>query len=93
MSRAGRAPEAQKLWQAAAELAEKCEMVGLVTLANSRLGAAFGAQVSVRSVPRSAAPLLMLREGDLFRLQQGELSVRNPATGNFEPVADGLPSR
>jgi len=28
-----------------------------------------------------------------FGVAKGELSVRNPATGNFEPVADGFPSR
>ncbi|HXK17564.1 MAG TPA: hypothetical protein VNG33_07170, partial [Polyangiaceae bacterium] len=85
--RAGRRPEARPLWQACAEMAEKCEMVGLVSLAASRLVDAPSAPVSARPAPRKAATLVMLREGELYRVELGELAVRIRATRGAELLA------
>jgi len=81
---AGQPTEARALWQGAAEMAEKCEMVGLVSRASARLADASGAPVSIRTAPRAPARLVMVREGELYRVEHGELSARIRATRGAE---------
>jgi hypothetical protein len=87
LAQAWREGEARPLWQAAAELAEQCEMPGLVARANARLGGALVASASVRHPPASSAPLLMVREGDLYRLERGDQQARIRATRGAELLA------
>jgi tetratricopeptide (TPR) repeat protein len=79
----GREREARPLLQAAAELAEQCEMTGLVARASARLG---GGVTAPPSSPRSSAlaRLQMQREGELYRLELGELTARIRATRGAE---------
>lgn len=85
----GRGDEARSAWQAAAELAEKCEMVGLVARARTRLqGTVVGhVPASVRRAPLAGNELIMVREGDLYLLELGELSARIRATRGAELLA------
>ena len=70
-----RKPVLLLVWQTAAELAEQCEMVGLVTRANARAAGAGAATVSVRAMATSHDPLVMQREGELYRLERVECRV------------------
>jgi hypothetical protein len=80
-----RTAEARALWQGAAELGERCEMVGLVARATAR---AEGAPVaSVRTPLAAQGPLSMQREGELYRLERGAVSVRIRATRGAELLA------
>ncbi len=83
----GRTTEARELFQSALELAEQCQMVGLVTRAAAQLTGIGAAPVSVRQVPAPVARLLMLREGELFRVEHGAQSVRIRATRGAELLA------
>jgi hypothetical protein len=83
----GREPEARRLWQAAAELAEQCEMSGLVARASARLGGAPIAAPSARRPVASSPALRMVREGELFRLDRGDLQARIRATRGAELLA------
>jgi hypothetical protein len=82
-----RKPEARAHWQAAAELAERCQMVGLVTRASARLAGAGVAPASVRMAPVASARLSMVREGELYRLEQGAVSARIRASRGAELLA------
>lgn len=86
--RAGRAAEARPLWQASAELAESCQMVGLVTRASARLSGAGVAPVSQRAAtPAASAHLVMVREGELYRVERAGLSARIRASRGAELLA------
>jgi tetratricopeptide (TPR) repeat protein len=74
--------EARGLWQASAELAEKCQMVGLVTRARARLGAGVVGQAPPDV--RSADKLSMERQGELYLVQRGGYSARIRATRGAE---------
>jgi hypothetical protein len=78
LAASGRVEQARPLWQAAAEGAEECEMVGLVARAGAR--AAAGGPVSVHTQPAAAGPLAMIKEGEVYRLERGAVSVRIRAT-------------
>jgi tetratricopeptide (TPR) repeat protein len=86
----GRAAEGRACLQAAAELAEGRQMVGLATRARARLvgaGVGAGATSSVSSAMPAAAKLVMVREGELYRIEQGAQSVRIRATRGAELLA------
>jgi tetratricopeptide (TPR) repeat protein len=87
LAAAGRSAEARELWLAAAQLAEQCEMVGLVKRAGARAADAGAAPVSVHAEAKAHGPLLMEREGELFRLERGAISVRIRATRGAELLA------
>jgi tetratricopeptide (TPR) repeat protein len=84
LSATGRAREAIGFWQGAAELAEKCDMVGLVKRAGARLAAAGSAPVSVRLPPSAPVRLVMQRQGELYLIEHGALSARIRATRGAE---------
>lgn len=79
--------EAHELWRAAAELAERCEMPGLVRRIRARLA---GEGLAPISRPTAAAPpatLTMRREGELYLLEYGRLSARIRCTRGAELLA------
>jgi tetratricopeptide (TPR) repeat protein len=80
----GRADEARKLFEGAATLAEQCDMVGLVARARAR---ATGAPATLPPAVEGSARLVMVREGELFRLERGSLTVRIRATRGAELLA------
>ncbi len=82
----GRADEARQAFQAAANVGKECEMPGLVARAQAHLS---GAEAPPVSVPRPAStePLVMRREGELYRLERGRASVRIRASRGAELLA------
>jgi tetratricopeptide (TPR) repeat protein len=87
LAAAGRSAEARELWLLAAQLAEQCEMPGLVQRASARAAAAGAAPLCSRSVVAAHGPLVMQREGELFRLERGSIAVRIRATRGAELLA------
>jgi tetratricopeptide (TPR) repeat protein len=82
-----RLPEARAAWKTAAVLAEKCGMVGLLTRAEARLAGVGAAPASLRREPTVPAKLLMVREGELYRLEHGARSARIRASRGAELLA------
>jgi hypothetical protein len=88
LARAGRVAEARPLWQASAELAEKCQMTGLVTRAGVRASGGVAPPVSQRAAASGApARLVMVREGELYRLERAGASARIRASRGAELLA------
>lgn len=81
VAKAGRADEASRLWQDAAQLAERCEMPGLVKRVRSKSA---GSVSPGRMMSAAPATLVMVREGELYRLELGELSARIRASRGAE---------
>jgi hypothetical protein len=85
LAAASRSAEARVAWQGAAELGEQCGMVGLVARATAR---AEGAPVaSVRTPTAAQGPLRMRREGELYLIERGAISIRIRATRGAELLA------
>jgi hypothetical protein len=82
----GRATEARQAFQAAAELGDECQMSGLVARAQAHLSGAEAPPVSAAR-PAATSQLVMSREGELYRLARGGLSVRIRASRGAELLA------
>jgi len=82
-----RLPEARAAWQAAAHMAEKCAMVGLVARASARLADAGTPPAAVHLPAAAPATFVMVREGELYRLEHGARSVRIRASRGAELLA------
>lgn len=79
--------EARAAWAAAAALAEKCGMAGLAARAAARLTDVGLAPASARPSAAAPAVLVMVREGDLYRLERGAHSARIRASRGAELLA------
>jgi hypothetical protein len=84
LAKGQRAAEAQRLWQGAAELAERCEMSGLVLRARAHLSGASPASAPPVGPSLPPVRLVMSREGDLYLLELGTLSARIRASRGAE---------
>ncbi|HVY28303.1 MAG TPA: AAA family ATPase [Polyangiaceae bacterium] len=82
----GRAAEARRAFHTAGQLGEECQMPGLVARAHAHLSGTEAPPVSVAR-PAAALQLVMSKEGELYRLERGGLSVRIRASRGAELLA------